>query len=183
MTSIEIGKDHPITANRVIALVSSVFGRAITWDIYDKINPATKIKKFKENSRERFLQRDELPRFFAALDTEPNDVIRRFFLISLLTGARRGNVLTMRWDCLDSKNLTWKIPGLQSKNGAPMTVMLSPQVCELLSECKSGNETEWVFPGTGKAGHLADPKKAWKRMLDTDELTQLVKCIKQGARQ
>jgi integrase len=174
----KIGKDHPITANRVIALVSSIFGRAITWDIYDKINPATKIKKFKENSRERFLQRDELPRFFAALNTEPNDVIRRFFLISLLTGARRGNVLTMRWDCLDSKNLTWKIPGLQSKNGAPLTVMLSPEVYELLIECKIGNDTEWVFPGTGKAGHLADPKKAWKRMLDTDELSQLSQRIR-----
>lgn len=176
----KIGKDHPVTANRVIALVSSIFGRAITWDIYDKINPATKIKKFKENSRERFLQRDELPRFFAALNTEPNDVIRRFFLIALLTGARRGNVLAMRWECLDSKSLTWKIPGLQSKNGAPLTVMLSPEVGQILSECKIGNETEWVFPGTGKAGHLAGPNKAWKRMLDTDELSQLSQRIKQA---
>ena len=175
----KIGKDHPITANRVIALVSSIFGRAITWDIYDKINPATKIKRFKENSRERFLQRDELPRFFAALGTEPNDVIRRFFLISLLTGARRGNVLAMRWDCLDGRNWTWKIPGDQSKNGVPLTVMLSAEVVELLNECKDENDTPWVFPGTGKGGHLADPKKAWKRMLDTDELSQLVQRISQ----
>jgi len=175
----KIGKTHTITANRVIALVSSIFGRAITWDIYDKLNPATKIKKFKENSRDRFLQRDELPRFFAALGTEPNDVIRRFFLISLLTGARRGNVLTMRWDCLDGKNWTWKIPGDQSKNGVPLTVMLSAEVVELLSQCKEGNDTPWVFPGTGKGGHLADPKKAWKRMLDTDELSQLVQRINQ----
>lgn len=169
----KIGKAHPITANRVIALVSSIFGRAITWDIYDKLNPATKIKKFKENSRDRFLQRDELPRFFDALGKETNDVIRRFFLISLLTGARRDNVLTMRWDCLDGRNRTWRIPGDQSKNGMPITVMLSAEVVELLSECKDGNDTPWVFPGTGKGGHLADPKKAWKRMLDTDELSQL----------
>jgi integrase len=179
----KIGKAHPITANRVIALVSSVFGRAITWDIYDKINPATKIKKFRENSRDRFLQRDELPRFFNALNEEPNDVIRRFFLVSLLTGARRGNVLAMRWDCLDGKNWTWKIPGLQSKNGVPLTVMLSAEVVELLNECKDGNDTPWVFPGTGKGGHLADPKKAWKRMLDTDELSQLIQCIRQNDRE
>jgi len=171
----KIGKTHLITANRVIALVSSIFGRAIEWGIYDKLNPATNIKKFKENSRERFLQRDELPRFFEALAVEPNDVIRRYFVVSLLTGARRGNVLAMRWNCIDLKTGTWVIPGVESKNGVPLKVVLGPEVIEILSECKRGNDTEWVFPGSGKSGHLTSPKKAWKRLLDTDEIVQLAR--------
>jgi integrase len=174
----KIGKSHPTTANRVIALVSSIFGRAIDWGIYEKLNPASKIKKFKENPRDRFLQRDELPRFFQALAAEPNDVIRRFFLICLLTGARRGNVLTMRWDCIDLKNGIWTIPASQSKNGVPLKIMLGSEVIEILSECKVGNDTEWVFPGRGETGHLADPKKSWKRLLDTDELAQITQRIR-----
>jgi len=174
----KIGKVHPITANRVIALVSSVFGRAIEWGIYDRLNPASNIKKFKENSRERFLQRDELPRFFEALAAEPNPVIRRFFAVCLLTGARRGNVLSMRWDCVNVKTGTWVIPGAESKNGLPLRVVLVPEVIQLLSMCKAENHSEWVFPGRGKTGHLADPKKSWKRLLDIDELTQLTRRLR-----
>ncbi|MDA8093092.1 MAG: tyrosine-type recombinase/integrase [Betaproteobacteria bacterium] len=169
----KIGKSHRTTANRVVALISSVFNRAIEWGIYNKPNPASRIKKFKENPRARFLQRDELPRFFSALAMEPNDVIRRFFLIALFTGARKGNVLTMRWDCLDVSTGTWIIPGSQSKNGAPLKVVLAPEALEVLKECKISHSSEWVFPGNGNKGHLVEPKKAWARLLDSDELTQL----------
>jgi site-specific recombinase XerD len=55
-------------------------------------NPAHGIKKFHENKRGRFLQSDELPAFFQALAQESNETIRDYFLISLLTGARRSNV-------------------------------------------------------------------------------------------
>lgn len=174
-----IGKSHPVTANRVIALVSSVFGRAIEWGIYNQQNPATKIKKFQENSRDRFLQRDELPRFFNALAQEPNDQLRRFFLLCLFTGARRGNVLSMRWDCIDIKQRNWIVPGSESKNGVPLKIVLSPEAIKLLKECKEDNQTEWVFPGKGKTGHLTEPKTAWKRLLDADELTQLTLRLKE----
>ena len=169
----KICKSHPITANRVIALISSIFNRAIEWSLYDKVNPASKIKKFKENSRDRFLQRDELPRFFAALAVEPNDTLQRFFLICLLTGARRGNVLAMRWDGINLKEGIWVIPWEKSKNGAPLKIVLGAEVIEILKQCKQDNDSEWVFPSHGRTGHLAEPKRAWQRLLDNDELTQL----------
>ena len=84
---------RPVVANRVLALVSSVFGWAINVGLGD-VNPAAGIKRNKELSRDRFLQGDELPRFFAALAVEPNETMKDYFLISLLTGARRANVLT-----------------------------------------------------------------------------------------
>ena len=57
---------HPTVANRVLALVSSVYGWSINAGIGD-VNPASGIKRNKEKSRDRFLQGDELPRFFEAL--------------------------------------------------------------------------------------------------------------------
>lgn len=60
-------------------------------------NLANGIKLNKENSRDRFIQGDELPRFFKALADEQNDTMRDYFLLSLLTGARRSNVLAMQW--------------------------------------------------------------------------------------
>ena len=32
---------------------------------------------------------------------------------------------------------------------------------------------EWVFPSYGKTGHLVEPKKAWNRLLDRAEISDL----------
>ena len=59
---------------------------------------ANNIKKFKERSRDRFIQTDELPRFFEALAREENKVIKDYIYFSLYTGARRSNILTVKWE-------------------------------------------------------------------------------------
>jgi len=51
------------------------------------------------------LQPAELPKFFKALDQETSTTIKDYILILLLTGARRGNVLSMKWDEMISKEL------------------------------------------------------------------------------
>ena len=104
------------TANRVKALLSSVFGWAISAGLCES-NPVIGIKSNKENQRDRFLQSDELPRFFKALAEEPNSTIRDYILISLLTGARRSNVLAMRWQDINFERAEWRIP--MTKNGTP----------------------------------------------------------------
>ena len=57
-------------------------------------NPAGNkaVNFFQERPRDRYLLGDELPRFFKALDDEPNETLRDFFYVALWTGARRGNV-------------------------------------------------------------------------------------------
>ena len=169
----KIGKTHPTTANRIVALISSIYGRAMDWNLFTQINPATRIKKYKEVSRERFLQTDELPRFFEALGQEPSASIRGFFLMCLLTGARRGNVMSMRWKDIDIATRTWRIPGEQSKNGLAIQVVLGEEAIAILAECKIDNASEWVFLNRSNNNHIAEPKYAWQRLLDADELNQL----------
>ncbi len=84
--------------------------------------------------------------------------------MSLLTGARKSNVLAMRWDDIHLDRATWTIP--QTKNGSPHTVPLVPAAIAVLNQRKAVSMSEWVFPGTGKTGHLVEPKSAWKRILD-----------------
>ena len=158
----EIGKDHPTTANRVNSLASSLFGYATEHRLFRGVNPAHGIKKFHENKRDRFLQSDELPAFFKSLSEEPNDTLRDYFLISLLTGARRSNVQEMQWSQIHLERGEWRIP--ITKNGDSQTVTLTPEVVEIL-RAKQGGSSAWVFPGTGVTGHLVEPKAAWKRVL------------------
>ena len=157
-----IGKDRPTTANRILALISSVFGRAIEFGLWEGLNPCIGIKKFSEQARDRFLSGDELARFFQALEEEPNGTARDFFLVALLTGARRANVLSMRWSDIDLKAETWRIP--ETKNGTPQTVPLVGPVLEILRDRRKNTVSFFVFPGPGKTGHLVEPKKAWARI-------------------
>lgn len=154
---------HATTANRVKALVSSVFGWAISAGLWHA-NPATGIKLNKEQSRDRFLQGDELPRFFQALADEQNDTMRDYFLLSLLTGARRANVLAIRWSDVNLDRAEWRIK--ETKNGTPQTVTLSPEAVEVLRNRKPSDDAVFVFPGNGTTGHLMEPKKGWKRILE-----------------
>lgn len=161
---------HGITANRVKALVSSVFGWAISAGLW-QTNPATGIKLNKERSRDRFIQGDELPRFFQALADEQNDTMRDYFLLSLLTGARRSNVLAMQWADVNLSRAEWRIK--ETKNGTPHVVALSPEAVEVLHNRKPAEPSQFVFPGIGRAGHLAEPKKGWQRILERAGIADL----------
>jgi integrase len=166
----EIGKDHPTTANRVIAMASSLFGYAAERKLFKGVNPAHGIKKFPETKRDRFLQSDELPAFFKSLAEEPNETLRDYFLVSLLTGARRSNVQEMQWKQIHFDRAEWRIP--TTKNGEPQTVTLTPEVVEILN-ARQSCDSVWVFPGTGATGHLVEPKKAWKRVLERAGIADL----------
>lgn len=161
---------HPVVANRVLALVSSVFGWAINAGL-SEVNPAKGIRRNRETSRDRFLQENELPRFFEALAEESNLTMKDYFLVSLLTGARRANVLAMRWEDINFERADWRID--ETKNGTPQTVTLSPEVVAILLKRRQSGSNKYVFPGTGKSGHLAEPKTGWKRVLERAGLENL----------
>ncbi len=163
-TDVGTNKGH-YAANRLLALLHTMFNRAIDWG-WDNANPAHGIKKFKEKSRDRFIQSDELPKFFAALSEETSIIVRDYILLSLLTGARRSNVLAMRWDEINFDRATWTIP--MTKTGDSHTLPLVPAAIDILKTRQENNTNcnPWVFPGAGVSGHLVETKKPWKRILN-----------------
>ena len=163
---------HPVLANRVKDLLSSVFGRAVKWGLLDT-NPAKGIEDNTEISRDRFLKPGELPRLFAALAAEPNTTFRDFFLMALLTGARRANVREMRWADVDFDSGEWRIP--ETKNGQPQNVPLVPEAVEILKMRREAvpAEVAYVFPSArsdSAHGHIGGERKAWLRILDRAEI-------------
>lgn len=170
---------HPTVANRVKDLFSSVFSKAISWGYLDH-NPAKGIEDNPEKSRDRFLKPGELPRVFAALAEEPNEAFRHYFSLALLTGARRANVRQVQWKDLDLERGEWRIP--DTKNGEPQNVPLVPEALAILKQRKQEAENcaIYVFPAfrsDSKLGHMSGERKAWLRVLDRDELAQLIERI------
>lgn len=159
-----VGKETPYQANRLLALTHTLFEHARDLG-FEGPNPAKGITRFEEISRERFLQGDELPAFFKALYDEPNTNYRDFFLLCLFTGARRGNVQSMRWADLALDRGTWTIPDTKA-NKPQIVVLTAPAVAILRAREAQANGSEWVFPGRREGQYLGEPGKVWARVLE-----------------
>jgi integrase len=148
-------------ANRMLERVRAIFNKAIEWG-WDGKNPASGIKKYREKTRDRFIQPNEMPLLFNALGIEENTTARDYILMSLMTGARKSNVLSMRWQDINWERKEWRIP--ETKNGEPVTIPLTVQAINLLEERRQKTNSQWVFPSERNSGHFADPKKTWNRV-------------------
>lgn len=167
-----VSSHAPVHANRVLALLRSIFNKAINWKLWTDLNPCNGIERNPETSRERVINKSEMPYMLTALELEPNDTIRDFVKTALLTGARRSNVLAMRYEDIDYDQSLWRIP--QTKNGLPHLVPLVPAMINMLKARQKQTGTEWVFPSTGATGHYVEPKKGWKVLLARATALRLV---------
>lgn len=152
------------TANRARALLSKMFAFAVANDLHTH-NPCLGVPNYRERSRERFLQSDELPRLFAALDKEPNQAFADFIRISLFVGARSGNTRQMRWEEISLSRAEWRIP--ETKGGTSVVVPLPKAALEVLQRRRDASSgSPWVFPSRSRSGHLASPQKSWERLCE-----------------
>jgi integrase len=159
----------PVAANHTLTYTRAAINWCIANELAGADNPWGGAKKFRTQPRERFLRPDELGRFFEKLENVPSDA-RDYIKISLFTGARRSNVLAMRWDQIDFNLGLWTIP--VTKSGDSQTIPLTQRVLDILS-ARSNNESDWVFPSRGSTGHLVEPKKAWHKLLQDSGLSDL----------
>jgi integrase len=171
MTSLKDGVGAR-TANKAFILLRAIYHKMREWRLYAGENPCDGIPKFPERERARFLRADELPAFFAALAKCEHEAFRHFVLLSLATGARKSNVLGMRWADLDLTHHLWTIPGEVSKSGDPLTIPLTAAALEVLT-ARQGNGSEWVFPAQSACGHMTDPAKQWRALVQAAGLKDL----------
>lgn len=149
------------TANRVVQLLRAVYNRAVLWELVDCPNPARGITMYRLNARDRFFERQELARFFDAVQSLRYETTRDFLLICLLTACRRSNVAAMRWEHVSFEQATWTVP--DTKNGTSQVVALVPAALAILARrSKDKDGSIWVFPSSrSPTGHLTKPESAW----------------------
>jgi integrase len=145
-----LGSKHPYRANRVLALLSKFFS-------YRQIrpNPCLGVEKFKERKRNRLMTPEEIRTLLSCKLPPPLRLL-------VLTGLRKTEVLSLRWEYLDLQKQQLQLP--DSKTGA-RTVYLNHSAIEVLTGL--GVQPEgWVFPGQrGSSGHLVGLQKMWKKVL------------------
>lgn len=131
------------------------------------------------------LQREQLKAWFEAILKIPNPVIRSYLQILLLTGARREELATLKWEDVDFQ---WNSLRLKDKVEDFRMVPMPPYVKHLLLELRRRNETppavralsrfvarginwqpsKWVFSSpTAASKRLMDPSNAHRQACST----------------
>ena len=81
-------------------------------------------------------------------------------MLVLFTGLRRNEAAQLKWSDIDLKAKTLTIP--DTKNHQPHTLPLSNYLSDLLVRRQQRAASEYVFPGSGKGGHIVEPRKQAK---------------------
>jgi integrase len=172
-----ITKDgHAHNANRTIAVASRMFTLAVKWRMRPD-NPCKGIERNPEGKRVRYLTADELARLTDALAAHEDQQAANVFRLLLLTGARRGEVLSATWHQFDFHRNVWIKPDHQTKQRKEHEVPLGDQALALLHAMrKAGPDNEvFLFPSrTGAAGgHRTQVKKGWRAICQRARIKNL----------
>ena len=177
MTRAEVERLHnhlaatPYEANRVLALLSKMFNLAEAWEMRpDGSSPCRHVKKFPEAKRERFLSERELEQLGAALAAaERGELVGRTgapisphavaaIRLLIFTGARRGEVLGLRWDWIDWEAQRAELP--DSKTGKKF-LYLPPAALDVLRAVPRVEGNPHVIVGGRSGAPLVNLTLPW----------------------
>jgi len=123
----------------------------------------------KKNSRDDALQKEQLQAWFDSVRRYENKVLSAYIQMLLLTGARREELLSLKWKDVDFR---WKKVHIMGKGAVPRNIPLTPYTDSLLSLLPRYNK--WVFSSPrGKEGRLQSPTKAFQKMMARAEIDDI----------
>jgi integrase len=192
VTSAEVGTLHrkigtktPVTANRVVALLSSLFSWAAgVGKVPKDLNPARGITRYREQGRERFLSGEELARLGDALReaetvgvpwvvdesspkakyvpkdnrrTKVSPYATAALRLLLLTGCRLREILNLRWEEFDRERGMLLLP--DSKTGRKPVILSGAAIAVLEGIPRVG---DYVIAGLRAEKARRDLKRPWE---------------------
>ena len=129
-------------------------------------NPCFKIKKYRENKRQRYLSQAEYARFGEVLARTEQINTENFYIVAalrllMLTGARVGEIRGLLWKSVDLQRKLLILP--DSKTGQK-TIRLNPHAVAVLRDIPREVGNPHVIIGRREARHLINLQKPWRRI-------------------
>jgi integrase len=177
--------ETPYIANRVLAMLSVMFGYAINHGMITQ-NPCIGIKKYTEEKRERYLTKQEIEGILSALNTSPYIMEVNAIKLLLLTGSRKSEVLQARWEQFNFDEKMWLKLSPSVKQKKVSLIPLNTFAIEILlemkasiqnsKECVNGkiiSTNEYLFFNTKTKKPLGDIKRFWETLCKTAGIENL----------
>ena len=160
-------RDKPYQANQTVSVLAKMFSLAEAWDMTPpRRNPCRSVRHYKEHRRERFLTPEEYRRLGRVLAEAEADgsvfptAVPALRLL-LLTGCRKNEIVTLRWDDID--RTAGELRLRDTKTGA-RRVPLTPAVDRVLAGIPRIEGNPWVIAGQNPEDHLKNLDAIWLRL-------------------
>ena len=122
----------------------------------------------KKNGEMKVLTQTEIVRL---LNQAYDEGYYEMFLLELTTGMRRGEILGLKWRDLNletgelniKRQLTTKGISVPKTKSSIRTILLPPDMLDLLREMKKTAKYDWIFPSPVKEGEPRNPTAITKR--------------------
>ena len=154
--------ERATTINRKKAVLSSVYKFALSRGYVDANIVRNIVVDDDTKRRDRVLSDDERQRLLKACKESHWDKLYLLVLMAMTTGARKGELMKLRWCDVDFKDATGYLG--DSKNGTSRELHFAPVV---MAELKRFPEigTGLIFPSNEKPDQPMDFRKAWSKAL------------------
>lgn len=165
---VKLGKEHgEAYANLAMRLLRALFnfasgqyedaqGRTLITE-----NPVKRLSQtrawYKVDRRQTFIKSHDLAAWYQGVQALQNETLRDYLLLLILTGLRRQEGAMLKWENVDLKDKTFTAK--DTKNNESHTLPLTDFLYKLLKSRSQNRINEYVFPGTGAAGHIIEPRK------------------------
>ncbi|HMJ01989.1 MAG TPA: site-specific integrase, partial [Conexibacter sp.] len=171
----------PVTANRCVALLSGILGKARTWEVLPQshVNPCRgdSVERFEEGRHERFLQPDELARVGLAMrgqlpiiGSKPeSDFACAALVLIMLTGARPGEIAGFRREWLNRLAGIGVMPRSKTskRTGKPRVIVFNAPALAVYDDIPEVPGNPYLIPSPkmrAKPMSIYTLEAAWERV-------------------
>ena len=155
----------PCQANRSVLVLSKLFNLCEQWGLREQgKNPCRYIQFYKENKRNRFLDKGELQRLWQALDAASNEGIASLYAVNaykllILTGCRLSEIRTMKWSFIRGNHVEFP----DTKTGYKR-LPLNVEAVHILKQTPRLPDNEYVICGDKLGRPIINLQKSWRRI-------------------
>lgn len=152
------------TAARSVSLLGAIFSYAVKQGIRSG-NPVSGVTLYRGPAKERYLSASELARLGEALESAEKRGENLFAVAAIrllvLTGARKSEILGLRWEEVDSERGYFRLPDSKTDQ---RTIPLGAPALQLLANLPREDGNPHVLPSFKGSGHLVGLQKIWNRI-------------------
>jgi integrase len=146
-------------------------------DVLIASNPTKRLSAMKQwfrpHQRETYIKEETLHQWYRAANClgkeSPGsniETVRDYLLFVLFTGLRRTEASLMRWEHVDFIGRRFTLPRTNTKNRTNLVLPLTTFTFALLKQRESQRQSDYVFPGEGRTGHVVEPRYAMRKITE-----------------